>query len=255
MTDSPTGEEAAARSGAPKAKAPALPDLVVPVRQLPANERLRYALRSWAAHLPHRRVWLVGYRPVWTAGVGHIPTVQDTAGYSITAAVRAACEHPRVSDRFLLLDPDVFLMAPAEEVPVLHAGPVRDLDLGRYCGCSSGPTAQGVTETRDLLASLDHPNPLSYELAVPLPVDKAGILDAVNRAEGLPTVHVRTLYGNLAGIGGEQAEDVRINHRAPRDYQGQQFVSARPDAFNHGAVGRYVRDAFWVPCRYEEGGV
>src|SRR5690606_41501940 len=41
------------------------PGIVVPVREGPVNEQLRYALRSWTANLPHRQVWLVGGRPTW----------------------------------------------------------------------------------------------------------------------------------------------------------------------------------------------
>jgi hypothetical protein len=77
-------------------------DLVVPVREAPTNQQLRYALRSWAAHLPHGQVWIVGHKPVWLNGVRHIPTRQTGTKYAnTTTAVRAACEHPEVSDTFL----------------------------------------------------------------------------------------------------------------------------------------------------------
>lgn len=246
---SPTGEEAAARTGVPDAtETPPreLPDLVIPVRQVPAHERLRYALRSWAAHLPHRRVWLVGHRPWWVEDVEHLPIPQDSERFS-RMAVRAACEHPGVSDPFLLLDGDVFVMDPVEEMQVFHRGLLRD--ASEDCGCQA--SAEGAQATRDLLAGLGHPDPLSYELHRPLPVGKTAMLDTLDAVAHLDAVHVRTAYGTLARIGGEQAEDVRINHRAPRGYLGRPFLSAAPDAFTHGAVGAVIRHAFPEPSRYE----
>ncbi|MDX3229577.1 hypothetical protein [Streptomyces sp. ME19-01-6] len=74
---------------------------------------------------------------------------------------------------------------------------------------------RGLRETRDVLIELGHPDPLSYELHVPMPVQKSGMLAALEIARHLDVVHKRTLYGNLAGLGGDQTGDVKILHRAP----------------------------------------
>ncbi|MXM67070.1 hypothetical protein GR925_27475 [Streptomyces sp. HUCO-GS316] len=233
--------------------APAL-DVVVPVRQEPTNEELRYALRSWSAHLPHRRVWTVGHRHRWlTDEAGHIPTVQDGGKFQNTdAAMRAACAHPEVSDPFVWADDDMFTMWPLPAgMPVLHRGPVVEVE--RFYE-ARGPAVylKGMRETRRLLEELGHPRPLSYELHVPLTVDKAGMVDALDRARHLDLPHKRTAYGNLAGLGGEQVEDVKIRHRAPRGYGPEtRFLSTMPDSFTNGHVGRFIRARFPEPSRYE----
>ena len=230
------------------------PDIVVPVREGPVNQQLRYALRSWAANLPHRRVWLVGYRPPWTAGVEHIPTRQTGTKYrNTTVAVRAACEHPEVSDPFLLCNDDFFVMRPVESMPVLHRGPVAEVEA-YYVTRGSGAYLRGLRETRDLLVSLGHTDPLSYELHVPLPVDKAGMMKALDAGRHLDVVHKRTLYGNLAGLGGERIADVKILHRAPRFDRDARFLSTMPDSFTHGHVGAHIRRVFTRPCAYEVRG-
>jgi hypothetical protein len=232
------------------------PDIVVPVREGAANEPLRYALRSWAAHLPHRRVWLIGHRPRWTVEVEHLPMRQDGTKYqNTTAAVRAACVHPDVSDVFVLANDDMFVMHPQPEgMPVLHRGPVRTVEA-YYAARASGPYLRGMRETRDLLVSLGHPDPLSYELHVPMPVDKLGMLAALDAGRHLDVVHKRTLYGNLAGLGGTEIRDVKILHRAPRGYgPGSAFLSTMPDSFAAGHVGQFVRRAFPDPSPYEQAG-
>ena len=228
------------------------PDLVVPVRETAANEQLRYALRTWAANLPHRRVWIVGYRPAWLRDVGHIPTAQPGTKYqNTTAAVRAACEHPDVSSQFLLMNDDFFVMRKLAAMPVLHRGPVAEVER-YYAARASGSYLTGMRETRELLAELGHDEPLSYELHVPLPVEKAGMLEALDVGRRLAVVHKRTLYGALAGLGGDQIEDVKVMQRGPRLPQGP-FLSTLPDAFTHGMVGRYIRQAYVQPSPYESG--
>ncbi|WP_237310034.1 hypothetical protein [Streptomyces sp. AMCC400023] len=237
--------------------APPVLDIVVPVREEPANESLRYALRSWAAHLPHRRVWTVGHRHRWlTDEVGHIPTVQSGGKFANTdLGVRAACAHPEVSDPFLLADDDMFTMRPLPGgMPVLHRGLVVDVER-HYEARGSGVYLRGMRETRALLAGLGHTAPLSYELHVPLAVGKATMLNALWRGRHLDVLHKRTLYGVIAGIGGEQVEDVKIRHRAPRGYgPADTFLSTMPDSFVHGHVGKFIRAAFPLPSPYERHG-
>ncbi|WP_203233648.1 hypothetical protein [Streptomyces niveus] len=168
------------------------PDIVVPVREGAVNEQLRYAVRSWAAHLPHGQVWVVGHRPSWLGGVRHLPTRQAGTKYqNTTAAVRAACAHPEVSDRFLLCNDDMFVMRQVTEMPVLRRGPVRDVEA-YYTVRASGKYLRGMRETTELLATLGHRDPLSYELHVPLPTAKAGMLAALDAARHLDVVHKRT---------------------------------------------------------------
>ncbi|MYX39040.1 MULTISPECIES: hypothetical protein [unclassified Streptomyces] len=227
-------------------------DLVVPVREGPVNEQLRYALRSWAAHLPHGRVWIIGYLPAWVAGVRHVPTEQAgrTKYVNTTSAVRAACEHPEVSDPILLCNDDFFTMRPIEEMPVLHRGPVREVEA-YYASRGNGSYLRGLRETRDLLVQLGHADPLSYELHVPLEVGKAAMLAALDAGRHLDVIHKRTMYGNLAGLGGERIDDVKVLHRMPRFDKGAAFLSTMPDSFTNGAVGHHIRRAFPQACTYE----
>lgn len=228
-------------------------DLVLPLREEPANQKLRYALRSWTAYLPHGRLWVVGHRLPWLDGVEHIPTRQGgTKWKNTTAAVRAVCEHPEVSRRWLLCNDDFFVMQPLPDgMPALHRGPVADVERD-YASRVSGRYLDGMRETGALLADLGHPAPLSYELHVPMVIDSDGMLDALDLGSHLDVLHKRTLYGNLAGVGGEQIEDVKIMHRAPRGYgPHSQFLSTMPDAFTNGHVGQFIRSRFPEPCRYE----
>lgn len=234
----------------------AAPDIVVPVREAATSEELRYALRSLVAHLPHGRVWLVGHRPRWAVDVEHLPVPQTgTKFQNSTAAVRAACEHPDVSEEFVLTNDDMFLMhAQAGGMPVLHRGPLHEVEV-YHASRQSGDYLRGMRETAALLADLGHRDPVSYELHVPMTVDKTGMLDALDLGQHLDVLHKRTLYGNLAGVGGQPIEDVKILHRAPRGYTSDSlFLSTMPDSFAYGEVGKFIRGAFPDPSPYETAG-
>lgn len=233
-------------------------DLVVPVRGAARNDELRYALRSWTVNLPHaRRVWLVGHRPHWVGEVGHIPTRQDglSPWQATTAAVRAACEHPEVSNEFLLMNDDFFVLQRITRVPVLHRGLLRDVAARRAARASRHDRyGAGLRAALERLQQLGYDEPLCYEHHSPLPVDKAQMLRALDAGAGCD-VAKRSVYGNLAGVGGEAAEDVKVNWRAPRGYgPGSVFVSTASDAFTHGEVGKWIRGLFPTPCRYEKRG-
>jgi hypothetical protein len=123
-----------------------------------------------------------------------------------------------------------------------------------YATRGNGAYLRGLRETRDLLVGLGHADPLSYELHVPMPVAKDGMLHALEMGRHLSVLHKRTAYGVLAGIGGEQIRDVKILHRAPRDFTGKPYLSTMPDSFTNGAVGQYIRRAFPRPSQYERRG-
>lgn len=217
------------------------------------NEELRYSLRSLAAHVPHDRVWIAGHCPPWVTGVHHIPVPQNGRSRfaNSTANMRAACEHPDVSDTFAYFNDDFFVLRDLPDgVPVLHRGPVADV----VAATPHSAYRMGAIATARLLRHLGYPEPLSYELHMPMTVHRAGMLEAIERGRNLPVMHKRTLYGNLAGIGGEQVPDCKIVDRNAPIPAGVWCVSTSDQSFAAGLVGRQVRDMFGEPCRYEREG-
>ena len=230
------------------------------MRVAASSQELRYALRSWCTNLPHRQVWLVGHRPHWASSeVGHIPTVQDGSKWeNTTTAMRAACEHPDVSDTFVWCNDDTFTMRPfLDGMPVLHRGLLRDIVARRagrpgYGGRDEYGAGLGAALAR--LEGLGYGEALCYEHHSPLPVGKAAMVEALDVGAGLD-VAKRSVYGNLAGLGGEFAEDVKIAWRRPQGFgPDSALVSTMPDAFANGHVGRWIRSSFPKPCTYEKRG-
>jgi hypothetical protein len=227
-----------------------LPDLVIPVRPGESNQELRYALRSFAQNLPHRRIVIAGYKPSWLRNVLHIPVRQRPSKYaSSTANLLAACRHAEVSDDFLLCNDDFYVLAPIEQMPVYHRGPVSAIEA-YYRTRANGAYLQGMRATRDLLVKLGHDNPISYELHVPMPMNKHRFLEIYRLGKHIPVLHKRTLYGNVAGLGGTRLRDPKVVSRTERFGKNAVFLSTMDSSWL-GPVGAHIRAAFPRPCRYE----
>lgn len=231
-------------------------DVVYVVREGDENPELRLSLRSIAAHVPHRRVWIVGYTPRWVTGVESIRTEQAGSKWvNSTANVVAACRHPDVSDRFVLCNDDMYVLRPLVDLDVelaLHRGRARDVLAESRSRRLHDPTyTDGMAATIDLLESWGHLDPLSYELHIPMVVDKAVMLDVLDRSAGAhPCRHKRTLFGNVAGVGGVQVDDVKVAFGGPtaEDLAGT-FVSTNDRTIRRGR--RALERCFPAPGPYE----
>jgi len=230
-------------------------DAVYMVRPGPVEE-LRYSLRSLAAHVEHERVWIFGSSPSWVAKGPEAVTVvarvkQSTKYATTTGHLRAMCKHPGVSDPFVLWMDDVYAVRPVGPMPALHLG---DLDrrLARYVNLRS-TWASGMRATARMLHER-YPDRdlLSYETHAPLIVHKEAMLEALQLADrlGVPAPHKRTIYGNVAQLGGiELVQDPKWVTQAAQPPKGAWLSS--DDASFRSLTKPVLRWLFPDPGPYE----
>lgn len=223
------------------------------------NEPLRYSLRS-LANLRHDQVWLAGHRPEWVTGVRHIRVgPQRGKARSSAANLRAACQHPEVSSEFVYMNDDFYVLQQLEVVPMYHRGPLsaflqkfteRQRKLRRRH--RSVQYSGGREDTAELMQELGVAEPLAYEpLHTPMVMAKEGMLEALQRGARVPALHYRTLYGNLAQVGGALATNHKISDTARKPDPDWLFLSTDKRSFERGVAGRIVRERFATPSPYE----
>lgn len=218
-------------------------DLVYPVRFGNLNEELRYSLRSQEKNLPHEEVHIVGYSPGWLTGVNSFSYLHGASKFeNTTNAVRAACNSVAVSEDFILCNDDFFTLKPLADLPKLNRGPI-DRFLDKF----------GVPATRDLLIKMGCTDILSYELHVPMIVNKTLMKDVLDYAERFQIrgLNKRTLYGNLAQYGGEEVEDCKVYQQKQAWDKENTFISTSDESFGKCPVGQWIRDQFPDRSRYE----
>ena len=222
------------------------PDVVYVVRPGENNAELRWSLRS-LSNLPHGRVWIAGYMPKWVTGAGHIPAPTMPRGRSQAKAnLRAACEQPEVSDSFVYMCDDVFLMQPMDNLPAMHRGPVADILRSSSMASSY---LRALDKTRQVLADRGITDPLMYDLHGPMLVTKRGMLEALDLC-ATALMHELTLYGNLNRIGGERRHNYKVR-RQQHGWESWPFLSTNDSSFAGQPVGRFIRSRFDGMSPYE----
>jgi hypothetical protein len=239
-------------------------DIVYLVKTDPENdsEELRYSLRS-LKNLPHARVFIIGEKPSWATNVEYIPIPQTgTKGENVHANLLAALRSSDISDDFVLMNDDFFIMKPMDSLADYDFGPLKDvLDayMVRYPDESDYINRKRMMYEHLLEAGFE--NPISYELHVPMRINKRDALRIISEAKGR-LYQFRTYYGNYVGLRSSTIKDVKIfldpTHNDP-DYtadpesymQAQQFLSATGGSFKRGVPGDFVRKAFAEKSVYE----
>lgn len=207
--------------------------------------------------MPHREIWLAGYKPNWLYGIGYIPVeVPYGSKYKKAATnILTACKDPRVSDDFLLFNDDFFVMHPVTDFQNQHRGPLID-HLKRLQGDhASKPYYDGMKRTYDILRRMGFEEPLNYGLHIPMIINKKKWLEAWKMQEEYNPkrlgLHLRTFYGNVFNVGGKQINDVKLANPHQRPETEGIFLSSNDSSFANGFIGDYVRSRFPEPCKYE----
>jgi hypothetical protein len=210
------------------------------------NEPLRYSLRS-LENVNHGAVWIFGDPPDW---VNANVVQRGTAGSkyeTVTEHIKAACEHPEISDPFMFWNDDFFAVQPVGNMPLLHRGPLA-YEVAKFASRRDewGRSLRGAAM---MLPDVVPGVLLSYELHVPLVVYKDEMLRAIAmiRSVGIPSACRRTVYGNLAGLGGNRIPDPKVN----REWPIGPWVSSHPATFSALVLPR-LRELFPSSGPYEK---
>lgn len=195
------------------------------------NEELRYSLRSAWANLPVESVTIVGDPPGWVTGARVIPGNRfDSKPRNVLDNVRIAVNDPDVPEQIVLMNDDFFVLEPHDTIPVLYRGLLVD-QIERLRNRTWWSTSLRATLT--WLQEQGYPDPLSYELHVPFPVEKSAMRAALDRLGDYEAVNPpqwRTVYGNLARIGGQSHRDAKAKQPGQPVRRGP-FLSTDDGAF------------------------
>lgn len=169
------------------------------------NEELRYSIRSAEKNLKFDNLWIVGSAPGWYTG-NLIQTDPNGVKYAVARRnLKALATSDKISNDFILMNDDFFVMKPLEEVVVWHGGRLDEKLKFRMSVSPNSAYSHMLYETYNVLKRSKMPDALDYELHTPLPMTREGLRDVLGYG-GL----WRSLYSNFNGIGGEEHKDVKI---------------------------------------------
>lgn len=225
-------------------------DVVYVVRDDDAsNESLRYSLRS-LINLPHRNVYISGGKPSWIKNCYHV--AKDIGDMEIPEQedsnlnLYLATTVPTLSDDFIFMNDDFFIMKPTESIEVMHQGSLDDR-IAQYKSDHRFHQAYSLIKTREVLLRYGCQNLLSYELHMPMIFNKRKLWALFQDwEEPLFALRPRTMYGNLYKINGVNTLDAK-NSTNPEE----RFISTGAD-FDISIAGELVHAKFTRPSSYEQ---
>ena len=172
------------------------------------NEERRYSIRSVVENTNDPKIWVVGGKPDWYVG-NHISVLQDQHKYqNALNNLRAACASEEIPEDFILMNDDFYITNKIDEVKIYNNGSLED-QINQYHNLGLRSTyLHRLGKTYAYLQRRDIPNPISYEIHVPMPMKKSKLITILE--ENYSTLW-RSKYGNTFNIGGETVKDVKVH--------------------------------------------
>lgn len=244
------------------------PDVLYLVKLSDDNEELKYSLRS-LKNLKHSKVFIVGHKPKWiNSNVVYIKTIQlkgqDNKYRNIKNNLFAAISDERLSDDFVLMNDDFFIMKPTKQIRNFYR--LKPLEHYLRLYEKATPDAVYLQVIKDaiiLLNSWGIYDLKSYDLHIPMAFNKKKFLALSEKMPKSATYsHIRSIYGNYYHIGGRAVQDAKIiydKESTPKNagytsilkYYSRRFLSTIDESFKNKKVGEYIRLHFPEKSVYE----
>jgi hypothetical protein len=170
------------------------------------NEELRYSIRSAVKNLKFDNLWVVGGKPSWYVG-NHLEVIQNKSKYTNARNnLRAICNSQEISESFILMNDDFYIINRVSDVPYMHGGLLAD-KIKKYEDLTGN--TRYVLMLKRTVSSLSRriikKDVLDYELHVPMVMEKEKLLAIIERPDLW-----RSRYGNTFNVGGIEMDDVKV---------------------------------------------
>lgn len=213
------------------------------------NEELRYSLRS-LSNLSYGKVWIYGGCPRGIVPDRRVPVSQigRTKWDKVKDMYSQACRNDDISEDFILMNDDFFIMKPTTIEPMYRCSLERHIFTieHKYHDRPNAYTAE-LRKTLSLLKKQGLPTN-SYELHIPFIFNREKLLYLLNK---YPAYHaMRSLYGNYYQIGGQKALDVKVWRGVNKWNRSSTFLSTDDLSFR-GRVGEFIKNKFPERSKYE----
>ena len=177
------------------------------------NEELRYSIRSAIKNLTHDKIWVVGGRPDWYTG-NYIEVSQTKSKYvNARNNLSAICYAEDISESFILMNDDFYIINKVESVPYMYSGTLDDKIKQREDVFSGNSYLALLRQTLGSLHRKKKSVILDYELHVPMVMEKKK-LSKIIKLSGL----WRSVYGNMFDVGGVKIRDVKVYEQRSKFY-------------------------------------
>jgi hypothetical protein len=178
------------------------------------NNEIRYSIRSAEKNLEQMgNVFIIGSCPVFVnkekITFVEYPDKDHNKLVNAINKIEEACRDCRLSERFILMNDDFFIMKPVSEVKNYSRGTMEETKARHRS--KTGYYYRAICDTLDFLKEMGYENPIDYETHTPMIFEKTKFLKAVKEMKRYRKGFVfRSVYGNMFEVPCEKRPDVKI---------------------------------------------
>lgn len=212
------------------------------------DAELRYSLRSVEKNLSgYGKVFIVGRKPTWIHNITYIEAKDqfEVPDRNIMTKIMKACESPEVSETFLYMNDDHFLMHEFEidKFPFFYSETIEAYLQRR----GMDGYGQRVRNTYDYLSKNDLPTKY-FDSHTPILIEKKRFKEIMNKVDWNKKYGfvIKSLYANSLKIEGQLEKDHK-SESTPRKNDPVYSTTPKPKA----AVTRFLSEVFNKKSRYE----
>jgi hypothetical protein len=146
-------------------------------------------------------------------------------------------------------------MKPVDQLQYYHGGLLADKIKTHQTFAPGSEYTHVLTRTAQVLDVMGIKDPLDYALHIPMMFNRQKLGEVLKQ----PIASIRTLYGNMYGVGGRKMSDVKVhpkrNQHAPEpfDYMNEDsiFLSTADSTFDR-VKKNLLGPMFLEPSKYEK---
>lgn len=223
------------------------------------DQELKFSLRSVEKHMKnYRNIYIIGQAPAYinleTVNVIPFDTPNVYKEHRIMLKFKKACEIPGISQKFLMMNDDYFLVKDinAAKIPYYYDFPMYVKYIHRG---SNDIYKQSINNTLLALNKLGVVDPKYFDIHYPVHYDKTKfplIMDSLDwNIRGCYVI--KSLYCNLMRIKGKKRKDCKIN-KDPSPEEMKHIIEST-DLFSTDRITRPIINTFHKlypePSKYE----
>ena len=215
------------------------------------NEELRYSIRSVEKNFDFaKNIWVVGGKPDWYSGNFIEVPQRHNPFQNVRVNLKTVIDDPDISEDFVFMNDDFFVVKKINSVPTYYNGLLSERSRRHLEAAGPNYYSSFLMRSDQALRRYGIKQPLNYELHTPIVFNKTMLSETIDRP-----FSIRSLYGNIHNIGGEEIRDVKI-YDSPRFIEdsssienGTPFVSTDDQSFRN--MGNTIKDMFQDKSLYE----
>jgi hypothetical protein len=192
------------------------------------NEELRYSIRSVVKYATHDNIWVIGSKPDWY--IGNYIKIEDVGDKfdNITNCYKIISSIGAVSEDFVLMNDDFFILKPLGKMPIFYDGTLANKIDSHMSANGLSKYARVLIKAKKELIKNGIEEPLCYDIHVPMVFNKT-MLSYMEYSNNAP----RSMYGNIYKVGGINVNDVKIyKNNSSFNFEESHFISTEDSSFN-----------------------